>query len=94
VIWDLPLPLRLLRRGAEAIDVAVLGERRAPKGVGVRGHQLRAELTRTGVRRGLRVAAPASVGAAGSALSVGELVELGDAVVHIRGDGDASRHAR
>ena len=61
VIWDLPLPLRLLRRGAEAIDVAVLGERRAPKGAGVRGHQLRAELTRTGVRRGLRVAAPASV---------------------------------
>ncbi|EXJ51980.1 hypothetical protein AS96_06510 [Microbacterium sp. MRS-1] len=84
VIWDLPLPLRLLRRGAEAIDVAVLGERRAPKGVGVRGHQLRAELTRTGVRRGLRVAAPASVWVQlAPLLSVGELVELGDAVVHI-----------
>ncbi|MEO2135822.1 hypothetical protein [Microbacterium sp.] len=34
VIWGLPLPLRLLRRSAEAIDVAVLGERRGPKGAG------------------------------------------------------------
>lgn len=56
VIWGLPLPLRLLRRGAEAIDVAVLGERRGTKGAGVRGHQLRAELTEIVMRRGLRAA--------------------------------------
>lgn len=84
VIWDLPLPLRVLRRGAEAIDVAVLGERRAAKGAGVRGHQLRAELTTVAAHRGLRVAAPASVWAQlAPALSVVELVELGDAIVHI-----------
>lgn len=84
VVWDLPVPLRLLRQASEAIDVAVLDTRRAPKGAGVRGHQLRAQLTDVREHCGLAVASPACVWAQlAPALSVDELIELGDAVVHV-----------
>lgn len=60
------------------------GVRRAPKGAGVRGHQLRAELTEVRVHEGLAVAAPATVWAQLAPLmTIDELIELGDAIVHI-----------
>ncbi|MFT3798692.1 hypothetical protein [Microbacterium sp.] len=98
VLWELPLPIRLLRRCVENLDVAVRGARRAPRGRGIRGHQLAPELVNVRGRDGLAMASPASVWAQlAPDLSIGELIELGDAIVYIprrrgmeRGDeGDA-----
>jgi len=94
VIWGLPVPLRLLRlviagdpsAGAapRGLDVAVLGSRRAPRGQGMRGHQLSPELTSVRERDGCPLASPASVWAQlAPLLQVDELIELGDAIVHI-----------
>lgn len=109
VLWGLPLPLRVLRRTvhpeeghrqppARGIDVAVMSPRRAPKGAGVAGHELRAELTSTRDIRGMCVSSPASTWAMlAELLTLDELVRLGDAIVHVprlrgmkRGDPDES----
>ena len=84
VLWDLPLPLRVLRDTAREIDVAVHDARRGMKAAGVRGHQLRASMTPVRDRRGIRLTSPATTWALlGSLLGVDELVEVGDAIVHI-----------
>lgn len=84
VLWDVPVPIRLLRRCAERIDVAVPGAQRAPRGRGVRGHQLSEDLVMVRQCDGLAVASPASVWAQlAPELTVEELIELGDAIVYI-----------
>ncbi|MFF2487174.1 hypothetical protein ACFVSU_12280 [Microbacterium sp. NPDC058062] len=96
VLWNLPLPIRLLRPraanpdaeidpGAPAdIDVAVLAPIRASRAAGVRGRQLAPASTTVVVRDALRVTDPATTWALlGEELSVDELVQLGDAIVHI-----------
>jgi len=94
VLWQLPLPIRVLRLAVDGnprsgeqprgIDIAVLGADRAPRGAGMCGHQLRPVLTAVRVRDGLRVASPATTWAQlAPLLSVDELIELGDAIVHI-----------
>ncbi|MFT4215288.1 MAG: hypothetical protein QM622_11010 [Microbacterium sp.] len=84
VLWDLPVPIRLLRRGTELIDVAALGARRAPRGRGVRGRQLSPELVSVRAHDGFVLASAASVWAQlGVLLTIDELVELGDAIVYI-----------
>lgn len=83
-LWGLPLPLRVLRQCVDALDVAVLGTRRAPRGRGVRGRQLLPELTSVRHIDGMAIASPASVWAQlGAVLTVDELIELGDAIVWI-----------
>jgi hypothetical protein len=94
VLWGLPVPLRLLRLviagdpsagvPPRGLDVAVLGSRRAPRGGGMRGHQLSPELMSIRERDGCSLASPASVWAQlAPLLQVDELVELGDAIVRI-----------
>jgi hypothetical protein len=94
VIWDLPLPIRVLRgdatgsergagrRGARDLDVAVFAPRRASRASGVHGRKIHPDLTSVRDRDGLRVASPASVWAQlAPLLSVDELIEVGDAIV-------------
>lgn len=84
VIWGLPLPLRALRRGAEELDVAVIGTRRAPKAAGTRGHQLRAAMTGVRSREGLTLTSPATTWVTvAPSLSIDELIDMGDAIVYI-----------
>jgi len=90
VLWDLPLPIRVLRRprGAEPsrreIDVAVFPPHRASKARGVRGRQLSPALTRVCVREGLNVSTAATTWAQlARELTVDELIEVGDAIVRI-----------
>jgi len=84
VVWGLPLPLRILRQVARALDVAVTDARRGSKAAGIAGHQLRSAMTQTRVRDGIPVTSPATTWALlGPLLSVDELIEVGDAVVHI-----------
>ncbi len=84
VLWGLPLPLRVLRPAAEDIDVAVIAPRRAPRGRGVRGHQLSTASVSVRDMNRLRLASPATVWAQlATALTVEELIAAGDAIVHI-----------
>ncbi|WP_396658868.1 hypothetical protein [Microbacterium sp.] len=110
VLWGLPLPIRLLRTAVRAqtrngvtspprgIDVAALAPRRSSRARGVCGHQLQPALASVREVGGLRVSSPATTWALlADLLTVDELIELGDAIVHIprrkgmrRGDaGDA-----
>jgi hypothetical protein len=95
VIWDLPVPIRVLRGDAfdskgglapgcaRDLDAAVLAPRRASRASGIRGRKIHPALTSVRERDGLRVASPASVWAQlASWMSVDELVEVGDAIVH------------
>lgn len=83
VIWDLPLPLRLLRD--RALDVAVHSPRRAPAGRGVIGHVVDRSLAHTVQHpvHGIRLTTPASTWAAlaGSVGDSRDLVAVADAVV-------------
>lgn len=87
VLWELPLPLRVLRDAVGTdggIDVAVCGESRAPRGRGIRGHQLRPELVSIRLLGEVAVCSPASVWAQlAPLLSIDQLVELADAIVYI-----------
>lgn len=86
VVWGLPLPLRVLRMtlGERGVDLSVMAPRRAPKGTGVRGHQL--DPAMTGVRRrgAHLVTSPATTFVhLAQVLTVDELIAVGDAIVHI-----------
>ncbi len=82
VIWQLPLPLRVLRN--RRLDVSVLGDRRAPRARGVAGHQLRPDMTHVVEHDGLAVTSPATTWALlAPLLTADELVEVGDAIVYI-----------
>lgn len=92
VLWGLPLPIRVLRsaRGTDGssrvrdLDVSVVAPHRAPRMPGVRGRQLSPALTAVRTHNGLRLSSPAATWAAlASELTIDELVELGDAIVHI-----------
>lgn len=84
VWWGLPVPLRLLRTCTMALDVSVIGARRAPRGRGMHGRQLSPALVTVRTHRGVEVASPASVWAQlAPQLSVLELIELGDAIVYV-----------
>lgn len=96
VIWDLPVPLRLLRaclmptlrHGVEVpprgIDIGAIAPRRTSKAAGTRGHQFGERLASVRTRDGLRVSSPASTWAMlADELTVDELVEVGDAIVWI-----------
>ncbi|MHA7985649.1 hypothetical protein ACX9R5_07545 [Rathayibacter sp. CAU 1779] len=96
VLWDLPLPLRLLRtvlhetqRGDEAVsarglDVRVMAPLRATRAAGTSGHQLLPSMVEVRSVDGLRVSSPASTWALlAGILSVHELIVVGDAIVNI-----------
>ena len=91
VLWELPLPLRVLRRSGRAnasedrpIDVAVHTPQRAARAAGVRGRELAPELVSLRTVGGLRVMSPATTWAYLAAdLTVDELVIVGDAIVRI-----------
>lgn len=88
ILWSLPLPRRIVRTvweaGGRGIDVAAPSPRRAPKAAGVRGHALLPELTGIRVVDGLAATSPATTWALlAPLLSVDELIEVGDAIVHI-----------
>ncbi|GAA3900356.1 hypothetical protein GCM10022382_04190 [Microbacterium invictum] len=94
VLWGLPMPLHLLRlvldgepRAAippRGLDIATLDARRAPRGSGMCGHQLKSTMVSVRSRHGLRVADPAGVWAQlAPLLTIDELIAIGDAIVHI-----------
>lgn len=66
------------------LDVSVFRPRRAPRGRGVRGHQLTPSLAHVTRHDGLAVSSPASTWAMlGTDLEHRDLVALGDAIVHV-----------
>ncbi|WES64188.1 hypothetical protein P0L94_17205 [Microbacter sp. GSS18] len=92
VVWDIPLPLRVLRTAtsvggrmpqhARRLDVAVHPPHRAPRARGLTSRQLSPRLTTTREHDGLRLASPATVWAQlATELSVDELIAAGDAIV-------------
>jgi hypothetical protein len=97
VLWELPVPVRELRKAIQlgdgeknagrpvrGIDVAVLSPRRAPRGAGVNGHESAPPLTALRTVDGLRVTSPATTWAMlAPLLTIDELVQVGDAIVHI-----------
>lgn len=87
VLWGLPVPRRLLREsvhGDRGIDISVCGDLRAPRGRGMRGHQLQPEMVSVRAHDGLRLSSPASTWAQlAPLLTVDELVELADAIVYV-----------
>jgi hypothetical protein len=92
ILWRVPLP----RLYDDVIDVSVHRPRRAPRGVGVRGHELDPGLVHITERDGLRLSSPASTWASlGPLLSAYDLVAAGDALVCIRqssgGNGRAAK---
>jgi hypothetical protein len=82
VLWGLPLPTLPLDR----LDVSVRAPSRAPRGRGVRGHQLASQLVTVVVGpSGLRVTSPASTWAQSGALlrHPYDLIALTDALIRI-----------
>ena len=79
VLWDLPLPRLDLAR----IDVAVLAPHRAPRGRGVRGHQLSPRQVTTTVAGGMRLTSPAATWAqlGGLARHPYDLTAIADAIL-------------
>lgn len=74
-LWGAPMT----RVTDATIDVTVAGAGSFPRADGVTGHRVQPQLVTTRVRRGLPVSSPASTWAMlGSALSVDQLVVLGD----------------
>jgi hypothetical protein len=68
----------------EPVHVSVLRPHRAPRGAGVRGHEIDGRLVSVRLIDGMRVASPASTWAQlGPALNLRDLVALGDAMVRI-----------
>jgi hypothetical protein len=87
--WNLPLPLRILRQKADAsgprpVDVGVVAPHRASRARGVRGRQFDPGSVTLREHNGLIVTSPATtwVHLAGE-LGVDELIEVGDAIVHV-----------
>jgi hypothetical protein len=85
VIWGIPLPRGL----HDVVHVGCLHPSRAPRGRGVRGHEISPSMVSIRDHLGFRLASPASTWAQlGSVLSVRDLVAAGDAIVRIpRGPG-------
>ena len=79
-ILGLPLPAR--EEDASTLHVAVIPPYRAPKGVGVIGHQLRVDPARIQERGGFRIPSAVEVWCELAAtLTLDELVQAGDALV-------------
>lgn len=75
------------------LDVAVFAPHRAFRRAGIRSLQVQPGLARTTVRRGVRVASPATTWALlGRERSERELVHLGDAIVRVPRDDRERRH--
>ncbi|WP_449277057.1 hypothetical protein [Leucobacter sp. GX24907] len=77
-LLGLPVP----SRNTDHLDIACFAPNRAPRGVGVRGRQLRESAVPLGTCRGVPVPAPAAVWAMlASELALHDLIALGDAVI-------------
>lgn len=83
VLWELPLPIALVRE--RALDVSVFAPRRAPAGRGVAGHTVRSSLARATIHpvHGVAVTTPASTVAmlAGVLRHPYDLIAVADAAV-------------
>ncbi len=83
-IWDLPVPLRILRAAARRLDVAVSDERRSPKGARINGHHLRSDMTQVRAHGGLPVTSAATTWTLlAPDLDLDELIEVGDAIAYV-----------
>lgn len=90
-LWEIPLPVL----NDVVLDVSVLRPGRAPRSVGVRGHQAHPQLVHTATVRGLPVTTPASTWATlGAMLHPYDLVAAGDAIVCRRSSAGGSGFAQ
>ncbi|WP_029151115.1 hypothetical protein [Microbacterium indicum] len=87
-IWGAPVHL-----ADERIHVSVFGDRSLPRAAGVFGHRSSPVLTTTRDITGLRVSSPASTWASLDALSVIELVQIGDHLCRVWRRGRGRPHA-
>jgi hypothetical protein len=85
LLWRLPIPLY----EGMPVHAGVLHPHRAPRGAGVRGHEIAAHLVAIRELDGIRVSSPAATWAQLAAkLSLRDLVAVGDAIIRIpRGPG-------
>ena len=80
-LWGLPLPAGVPE--PDTLHVSVTAPHRAPRGAGVRGHQLASHLVSVRIRDRMRLASPAATWAQlGGILPLDDLVAVGDALLH------------
>jgi hypothetical protein len=97
-IWGAPLPLEFAPDGrvAEASDLALhvsaSGAVAFPRASGIVGHRTLASMTEVGEHDGLRVTSPAATWVSMGALSVSDLVALGDYFCRAWRPGIGRRH--
>jgi hypothetical protein len=87
ILWGLPIVVH----ERMPVHVGVLHPHRAPRGAGVRGHEIGAHLVSVRELDGVHVSSPASTWAQlGGTLSLRDLVAVGDALIGVpRGPGGA-----